>query len=158
GAALATGALPTPAAPPAHELAEQVVEDVRHGGSEVGTKAVAAAPLPVERGVAELVVGGTLLRIAQRLVGLVELLELVLGALIAGIAIGMAVLGQAAECRLDVLLACPPGKPQCLVVVALGHQRVFRCRWSSPEVALSPADNKHEPSTHRNPDALSIAG
>ena len=82
GAALAAGALPA-AAPAAHELAEQVVEDVRHGGGEVGPEAVAAAPLPIERGVAELVVGGALLRVLQGLVGLVQLLELVLGVLVA---------------------------------------------------------------------------
>ena len=113
GAALAARALAAAAAPAAHELAEQVVEDVRHRGGEVGPEAGPAAPVAaVEGGVAELVVGRALLRVLQGLVGLVELLELVLGGLVAGVAVGMAVLGEPAEGRLEVLLARPPGKPE----------------------------------------------
>jgi len=67
--------------------------------------------MPIERGMPELVVGGPLLRILQGLVGFIELLELGLGALVAVVAIGMAVLGEPAKCRLDVLLARAPGKP-----------------------------------------------
>ena len=77
-----------------------------------------SASLALEGGVTELVVGGALLRIPQGLVGLVQLLELVLGILVAGVAVGMAVLGEPAEGRLDILLARPPGKPQYLVVVS----------------------------------------
>src|SRR5262245_30178522 len=84
------------------------------------------AAVAIEGGVAELVVGGALLGIAQRLVGLVQLLEPGLGALVAGVAVGMAVLGEPSKCRLDVLLARPPGEPQYVVVVALGHKPVFR--------------------------------
>src|SRR5262245_46685364 len=83
-------------------------------------------PAPtVECGVAELVVGRPLLRILQGLVGLVQLLELLLGALVAGIAIGVAILGKPAEGRLDILLACPSANPQNVVVVALGHGPEF---------------------------------
>ena len=84
------------------------------------------AAMAVEGGVAELVVGGALLRVLQGLVGLVQLLELLLGGLVAGVAVGMAVLGEPSERRLDVLLARPPGEPQDVVVVALGHKLVFR--------------------------------
>ena len=43
---------------------------------------------------AELVVGGALLRVLQGLISLVQLLELLLGGFVAGIAVGMAVLGE----------------------------------------------------------------
>ena len=108
-----------------------------------GPKPWPPRPCAVEGGVAELVVGGALLRVLQGLVGLVQLLELVLGGLVAGIAVGMAVLGEPAEGRLDVLLARPPGKPQHLVVVALGHEPVFQsrsCRRREP--ALCPPRQK----------------
>src|SRR5690606_176974 len=62
---------------PSHEVAEQVVEDVRHGGGEVGAEAVGAvhAAALLEGGMAEAVVGRALLRVLQRLVGFVDFLE-----------------------------------------------------------------------------------
>ena len=80
GAALARRARTRPAAAPsAHELAEQVIEDVGHRGGEVGPEAAGAAAAVLECGVAEVIVGGALLRILQDLVGLVQLLEAHLG-------------------------------------------------------------------------------
>src|SRR5690606_18907205 len=82
GATLAPVALTgAAAAPAAHELAEQVVEDVGHRGREVGAEAAgpAGAAPALEGGVAELVVGGALLLVLQDLVGLVDFLELLLG-------------------------------------------------------------------------------
>src|SRR5262249_53593118 len=99
---------------------EQVVEDVRHGGGEVRTEAAAA--VAIEGRVAHVVVGTALLRVLQDLVGLVQLLELLLGRLVAAVAVGMAILCQAAERRLDVLVARPSREPQNLVVVTLGHE------------------------------------
>src|SRR6185312_447988 len=72
GAALAARTLA--AAPAAHELAEQVVEDVGHRRSEVWTEAVSASPV-LESGMADMIVGRTLLRVLQDVVGLAELLE-----------------------------------------------------------------------------------
>ena len=47
GAALAPGPLTaTGTAPAAHELAEQIVEDVRHRGGEVGPEAAGPATMP----------------------------------------------------------------------------------------------------------------
>ena len=108
GAALARGALAL-AAPAAHELAEQVVEDVGHRGGEVGPEAAAAAAAAVERGMPEVVVGRALLRVLQDLVGLVDLLEAQLGARVAGIAVGMEFLGEPPVSRLQLLLARAPG-------------------------------------------------
>ena len=117
GAALAARALASAAA--AHELAEQIVEDVGHRRGEVGPEAV-AAPGPVERRVAHVIVGRALLRVLEDVVGLAQLLELLLGVLVAAVGVGVAVLGKPAIRRLQVLLACPPGNPQNFVVAALG--------------------------------------
>ena len=75
----------------------------------------------LEGGVAEVVVGGALLRVLQDLVGLVQLLEAHLGAVVAGIAVGMEFLGEPPVSGLELLLVGAPGKPERLVVVALGH-------------------------------------
>jgi hypothetical protein len=58
---------------------------------------VAGATGSIERGVAELIVGRALLRVLQGLIGLVQFLELVLGVLVALVAVGMTVLGEPAE-------------------------------------------------------------
>ena len=76
----------------------------------------------VEGGMAELVVGRPLLRILQRLVGLVEILEVLFRGLVAGIAIGMAFLRHRAERRLEILLSRCARHTQNVVVVALGHK------------------------------------
>ena len=78
-AALAAGAAAAALAAAAHEVAEDVVEDVRHRGGEIGVEAGAAIGAVLEGGMAEAVIGGPLLRVLQRLVGLVDFLELVLG-------------------------------------------------------------------------------
>src|SRR5262249_50050443 len=111
------------AAPAAHELAEQIVENVRHGGGEIRAEPVPAAAhaATFERGVPELIVGSALLRILERLVGFVQLFETVLRRLVARPAVGVAFLGETAEGGLDVLLAGVPGNPEDIVVVALGH-------------------------------------
>ena len=49
---------------------------------------------------AEAVIGGPLLRVLQDVVGLVDFLELGLGRLVAGIGIGMELLGELADRRL----------------------------------------------------------
>src|SRR5262249_24556823 len=120
GAALARGALAL-ATPAAHELAEEVVEDVRHRGGEVGPKAAAPTPAVLERGMTEVVVGGALLRVLEHLVGLGHFLEAQFRAHIAGIAVGVEFLGEAAISRLQLLLARTARNAECLVVAALGH-------------------------------------
>src|SRR5262245_49177883 len=98
--------------------------------------------MAIERGMTELVIGGAFLRVAQRLVGLVQLFELGLGVLVARVAIGMAVFGEAPERRLDVLFARPPGEPQYVIVVALGHKLVFRSSLLRRGRALSCGEHK----------------
>jgi hypothetical protein len=58
------------------------------------------------------------LRIAQRLVGLVDLLQALRGCLVADVDVGMKPTGQRAIAGLDLLLARVPGKAQYTVQVA----------------------------------------
>ena len=118
---------PAAAAPPAAH-AEQVFEDVREGRGEVGAEAVAlpAAAL-LERRVAEAVIGGALLPVLQDVIGLVDLLELVLAFLVAGIAVGVPLHRELAIGGLE-----SRRRSRCattlenFVIVALGH--AFSCR------------------------------
>lgn len=82
-------------APPAHEVPEQIVEDIGHRGAEVAVEAAAATPV-LERGMAEPVVGGPLLRVLERLVGGIDLLEARLGLRVVGIAVRVQLHGELA--------------------------------------------------------------
>ena len=119
GAALAAAGAVAAAPAAAHEVAEDVVEDVRHRGGEVVGEARTAAVL--EGGMAEAVIGGALLRIAQALVGLVDFLELDLGGLVAVVAVGMELHGELAEGRLQHLLVAASRDAEDFVEVALAH-------------------------------------
>src|SRR5262249_35206068 len=86
---VAAAARPALATPTAHELAEHLVEDV---GKAAGGEAEAARPVSAtlfEGGVTKAVIGGTLLIVFEDVVGFVDVLESLLGALVAGIAIGV---------------------------------------------------------------------
>ena len=72
----------------------------------------AASDAAVECGMAELVVGGALLRVLQDLVGLVDFLEAALGVVVSGIAIRMAFLGEPAVGGLELLLGGVPFTPR----------------------------------------------
>src|SRR5690606_28800209 len=109
-------------APPAHELAEQVVEDVGHGGGEVRPEATGRpSSTTVEGRMAELVVGGALLRISKSFVSLSDFLEAPLGVLVPRVEVGMAFLGQSPEGSLQLLFSRVSGYAKNLVIVALGH-------------------------------------
>ena len=126
------------------------MSDIEEAKSGPKPRAPPAAVL--EGGVAELVVGGALLRVLQDLVGLVQLLEADLGALVAGIAVGVKLLGEPPVGGFELLLARAPGEPECLVVVALGHvQRgsFGLVHWRMPcnlEIAMFSARGKGAPS------------
>ena len=124
GAALARVAATTAAAATAAH-AEQVVEDVGEGRSEIGTEAAGAAAVALlEGGMAVAVIGGALVAVLEDLVGLVDLLELVLAVLVAGIAVGMPFHRELAEGRLQVAVGGGALDLQDLVVAALRHPRV----------------------------------
>ena len=106
--------------PAAHEVAEDVVEDVRHRGGEVVGEAAGAAAV-LEGGMAEAVIGRALLRVAQALVGGVDFLELDLGGLVAVVAVGMELHGELAEGRLQHLVVAASRHAEDFVEIALAH-------------------------------------
>src|SRR6185503_7195052 len=86
------------AAVAAEDIAEDVAEDVAQAGA-----ARSRAGLRIHPGVAELVVGGALLRLAQHFVGFLRLLEVLLGLGIVRIAVRMPFHGEAAIGLLQVV-------------------------------------------------------
>src|SRR5688500_13704395 len=84
GACAPGPAPPAAGAAAAHELAEQILEDVRHGGGEFRTEARArtAAHAAFEGRMAETIIGSLLLRVLQDVIGFADFLELVLGRLV----------------------------------------------------------------------------
>ena len=118
----------------AHELAEQIIEDVGHRGREVGTEAARSAAArtthaALESRMSELIVGSPLLLIFQRFVGFVDFFEFVLGVLVAGIAVGMVFLGEPTVGRLQILFGSVPLNAENFIIVALGHV-CMRCSQS----------------------------
>src|SRR5262249_23756758 len=106
------------ATPAAH--AEQIVENVREGGGEIGAEAVSAAAL-LEGGMTEAIIGGALVAVLEDVIGFVELLEAVLALLVTRIAVRMVLHGQLAEGRLDLHLAGGARHAQDFVVIAFRH-------------------------------------
>ena len=104
--------------PPAHDVAEQVLENVGHAAEAVARPLAAAL---LERGVAIAVVGGPLLPVGEMLVGFVDFLELDLGGLVARIAVGVKLHRRFAERRLQFGFGRGLGDAEDFVIVALGH-------------------------------------
>jgi hypothetical protein len=71
--------------------------------------------------VTETVIGTTFFVVAEHLVGLLDLLEALLGGLVARVDVGMELSGQPAVGLLDLGLRGPFRDSQDLVIVALGH-------------------------------------
>ena len=70
---------------------------------------------------AEAVVGGALLRIAQDAISFGGFLEFLLGRGIVRIAVGMIALGELAVSALDLLIAGFPADTQYFVIISLRH-------------------------------------
>ncbi len=98
-------------------IAEHLAENIAEGfaGAEP-----AAAPA-LETRMPELIVNRALLSVAEHLVGLLGLLELVLGFRIVGISIGMVFHGQTPIGLFDVRLGRVARQLEELVVILLGH-------------------------------------
>ena len=97
-AALASGAA---AAATVH--AEEIVEYIGEGSGEVSTKSVRSADAAVlECSMTETVISGPLVGVFEDLVGLVDLLEAMLGAIVPGITIRMTLHRLLAKGGLDV--------------------------------------------------------
>ncbi len=121
---IAAAVRPPLAAPAAaHELAEHLVEDV---GKAAGGKAEIARAAPTtlfEGGMAEAVVRGALLIVFEDVVGFVEALELLFGALVAGVAIGMILHRELAIGPLEFIGIRRFGDAEDLVKVLFSHDR-----------------------------------
>jgi uncharacterized RDD family membrane protein YckC len=74
--------------------------------------------------------GRALLRVLQRLVGFVELFEALLGGLVAGVAVGVAILGKLAKGCLEVVVARVAFHAERLVVAAFCHLAAIHIHWS----------------------------
>jgi hypothetical protein len=117
------------AGPSAHEVAEDVLEDVRHRRAELGPEAGgAAAGAILEGSMAEAVIGGALLRILQAVIGLGYFLELVFGIVVAGIAVRMELHGKLAVGAFQRRLVGPLRHAEHFVEIAFGQIRLFPIR------------------------------
>jgi hypothetical protein len=97
---------------------------------------------------AEPVIGRTLLRILEELVGLVDFLELAFGLGVVGVLVGMVLHGKLAESALELLLISATRYTKCFVKISLGHATSFQLsfrgshdrmfRHSRPGTAVSP--------------------
>ncbi len=114
----------------AGRTAEDVAEDVAEGLGEAPTHAVGAAPtteVGIDPGVAVLVVGRSLRRVGEHLVGFLALLELVfrLGRRVALVAVGVVLHRMLAISLFDVVVTGVLRHAQHFVVVALAHLRII---------------------------------
>src|ERR1700732_5376594 len=116
----ARGALASAAAPPAHHIAEKVVENIRHRRRE--TIASGSDTAMFEGGMTVAIVSRPFLRIRQRLIGFVQFLELHLGLPIAGIAVGMTLHRRLAESRFHLGVRAPFRDAKNFVIVPSHHR------------------------------------
>ena len=116
GAALATGT----ATRAAH--AKNALEQVGEGGAEIGPE-TASAPTQalLEGGMAEAVIGSTLVRVFQNLIGLVDFLEAGFARFVVGVAVGMPLHGELAERALELAVIGGAIDFKDLVIAALRH-------------------------------------
>src|SRR6056297_1815309 len=123
-------ALATTAATAAHEITEEIVEHVRERRGEIAlTRAESTAPgttaarahAAVEGGMTVAIIGGALVGVLERLVGLAHLLEAGLGLGIILVAVGVKLFRLLAVGPLDLLVGGALGQPEHLVIIAFGH-------------------------------------
>jgi hypothetical protein len=103
----------------AGRAAENFAEDVERIVEAAG--AAAGALARIECRVTELVVGGALFRVAQRLISLAQLLELLLGRMVARIFVRVIFHRQLAVGFFDLLGGGFPADFQDFVIIAFGH-------------------------------------
>src|SRR6516225_8850793 len=122
-AQVAAAARPALAAPAAHELAEHLVENV---GEAAGCETETARAMPsalFEGGMTKAVIGGALLIVLEDIVGFADILESLLGALVAGIAIGVVLHCELAIGPLELVRARRFGDAEGFVKVLFRHDR-----------------------------------
>ena len=99
--------------------AEEIAEDVAEIGELLGVEAGRTAARALHSGVAEAVVSGALLRIAQDAIGLAAFLELLFGVGIVGIPIGMKALGELAVSGLQFRIGGLLADTEYFVIISL---------------------------------------
>mmetsp|Transcript_8074 Transcript_8074/g.15670 ORF Transcript_8074/g.15670 Transcript_8074/m.15670 type:complete len:339 (-) Transcript_8074:288-1304(-) len=108
---------------PAEDVSKDVAEGLREAAKAFRTGATPpGAHVGVDAGMAVLVIGRALLRVGQHLVGLLGLLELLLGLLrpVALVAVGVVLHRQLAVSLLDVVFRRVLGDAEDFVVIAFG--------------------------------------
>src|SRR5690606_36913556 len=117
----------------AHEVAEDIFEDVGHRRAEFRPEATRPAPATIlEGGMAESIRGRALLRVLQRVVRFVYFLELVLRLGVPGIAVRMELHGKLTVGPLQGSLVGALWNPQHFIKIA------FRQSASSPVTVTLP--------------------
>src|ERR1019366_8729386 len=100
--------------------AEEIAQDIAEIGKGFGVVTGGAAGALHAR-MAEAIVGGALLRIAQDTIGLAGFLEFLFRAGIVRIAVGMVAFGEFAVGAFDLLIAGFPADTEYFVIVSLRH-------------------------------------
>ena len=119
---------------------EERVEDVAERAEAAAESLEAAGRGAIDAGVPEHVVCAAALPIGQDAVGLVQLLEALLGAVVA-IDVGVVLLRQAPEGALDLGLVRVAGDTEHVVVVALHRHGVAdHTNWHSATASAKPVD------------------
>ena len=104
----------------AEAAAEEAAENVAQVAEvEAAVESGAGAEVGVHAGMAVLVIPGLLIGVRQDLIGLVDLLEVLLGILVAGIQVRMVLPGHFFICFFDLVLRGALGHAQDLVVITL---------------------------------------
>src|SRR5690606_26215748 len=140
GAPAGTLAAPGPCP---HEIAKEIVEDIRERACEIMRvrRAAMESATILEGRVTETVIGGLPLGILQGVVGLVDLLELTLRGGVVLVAVGMQRLRLLAIGLLDLVLRRVPADAEHVVIVTFCHGRRASSKSrdgpSSPEQAIS---------------------
>src|SRR5690606_32474075 len=129
-----------------HEVAEDILEDIGHRGTEFRPESArTASTAALEGGMAEPVVGRPLLRVLQRVIRLGNFLELVLGLDTAGIAVRVELHGELAVGALERRLVGPLGDAENLVEITFGQsgycpiarRRGAGRRKSAPQIGIA---------------------
>src|SRR4029077_6221459 len=118
GATLATAATTA-----AGRHAENAFKQIGKRSAEIGAEAGRpTAHAVLKCGMTKTVISGALVRILEDLIGLVDFLKAMLGCLVAGMAIRMALHRLLAKCSFYVAVAGSAVNLQGLVIAPLGHQ------------------------------------
>ena len=114
--------------------AEQIAEDIAQVNTAAETAAKAATEataglagpiVGIDPSETELVIALALVRVGKNIVGLVDLLELFLGVLIAGVQVGVVLFGQLAVGAFDLGIGGVFADPQHLVVITFFCHRIY---------------------------------